>query len=81
LRRGGFGVFSVAGESSEAIEFLLEARPRLRGEDRVGADQALVLSYLQAGRKSDAVAIAEEGVRQGGRFGDIYRRLREEIRR
>lgn len=71
----------LLGEWGEAIPLLLAARPRLQAEDRVACDQALVLSYLKTGDKAAALALAEQGERDAGRFTDIYRGLRREILR
>ena len=70
----------LRGEWSEAIPFLLAARPRMSAEDLVACDQALVMSYLRSGRTADAVALAEQGVRESGRFAPVYRQLLEQAR-
>ena len=68
----------LRAEWSEAIPFLLAARPKMQAEDLVATDQALILSYLQTGKKKEALALADDGIKNSGRFADIYRRLREE---
>jgi tetratricopeptide (TPR) repeat protein len=68
----------LRGEWSEAIPFLLAARPGMQAADLVATDQALFLSYLQTGRKKEALALADDGIKNGGQFADIYRRLRAE---
>jgi hypothetical protein len=70
----------LRGEWSEAIPFLLAARPRMNAEDLVACDQALVMSYVKVGRVGDALAICEEGIRSSGRFAPVYERLRAQIR-
>jgi hypothetical protein len=70
----------LRGEWSEAIPFLLAARPRMSAEDLVACDQALVMSYIRSGRTADAVALAEQGVRESGRFAPVYRQLLEQAR-
>ena len=67
----------LRGEWSEAIPFLLAARPKMQGEDLVAIDQALVLSYLKTGQKKEALALADDGLKNGGQFAEVYRRLRE----
>jgi hypothetical protein len=38
-----------------------------------------VLSYLQTGKKTEALALADDGIKNGGEFAHIYQRLREEV--
>jgi len=68
----------LRGEFAQAIPFLLAARPRMQAEDLVATDQALILSYLQTGKKEEALALADDGIKNSGRFAEVYRRLREE---
>jgi len=68
----------LRGEWPEAIPFLLAARPKMQAEDLVATDQALFLSYLQSGQKKEALALADDGIKNSGRFADLYRRLRAE---
>ena len=68
----------LRGEWADAIPFLEQARPRMFAEDLVACDQALFLSYLRAGRGADAVALAERGIRESGRFAPVYRQLLEQ---
>ena len=68
----------LRGEWSEAIPFLLAARPKMQAEDLVATDQALILSYLQTGQKTEALALADDGIKNSGRFKEIYERLRAE---
>ena len=71
----------LRGEWAEAIPLLLAARPKMQAEDLVATDQALILSYLQTGRKEEALALADDGIKNSGRFAEIYRRLRAEAAR
>ncbi|OGV44535.1 MAG: hypothetical protein A2X46_03010 [Lentisphaerae bacterium GWF2_57_35] len=71
----------LRGEWSEAIPCLLAARPRMRAEDRVACDQALILSYLKTDQPVQALALADDGILNSGIFSDIYRKLRKEIER
>ena len=68
----------LRGEFAEAIPFLLAARPKMQAEDLVATDQALILSYLQTGKKTEALAVADDGIKSSGEFAHIYQRLREE---
>jgi hypothetical protein len=52
----------------------------MSAEDLVACDQALVMSYIRSGRTADAVALAEQGVRESGRFAPVYRQLLEQAR-
>ena len=66
----------LLGEWDAAIPFLLAARPRMNAEDLVACDQALVVSYLKTGQKSAACALADDGIKNSGRFSKIYADLR-----
>jgi tetratricopeptide (TPR) repeat protein len=68
----------LRGEFAQAIPFLLAARPRMQAEDLVATDQALILSYLQTGQKEEALALADDGIKNSGPFAEVYRRLRAE---
>ena len=68
----------LRAEWAEAIPFLLAARPKMQAEDLVATDQALFLSYLQTGQKQEALALADDGIKNSGQFAEIYRRLRAE---
>ena len=74
-------LYQLCGAWAEAVPFLLAARPKMRAEDLVATDQALFLSYLNTGRKREAIALAEEGIKNSGQFRDIYRGLREEAKK
>ena len=69
----------LRAEWAEAIPFLLAARPKMQAEDLVATDQALVVSYLQTGKKQEALALTDEGIRNAGEFAHIYQRLREQV--
>ncbi len=68
----------LRGDWAGAVPHFLAAREQLKDEDLVAADQALVVSYLQIDRKAEALALAGDGIKNGGRFADTYRRLRAE---
>ena len=69
----------LRAEWADAIPFLLAARPKMQAEDLVATDQALFLSYLQTGQKKEALALADDGIKNAGEFAHIYQRLREEV--
>ncbi len=66
----------LLGEWEEATPMLLEAQRRLGGTDRVATDQALVLGYVRLGRRAEALAVIEHGVRHSGEFAPMYERMR-----
>lgn len=74
-------LLQLRGEWAEAIPFLEAARPKMSAEDLVACDQALVLSYIRAGRAQDAIGLVDRGIRESGRFAPVYRRMRDEIGR
>lgn len=69
----------LRGEWSEAIPFLVAARPKMSAEDLVACDQALVLSYAKSGRVVDALQLVEQGIQGAGRFAPLYQQMREEL--
>jgi len=71
-------ICQLRNEWAEAIPFLLAARPKMQDKNRVAVDQALLLSYLQTGKKAEAIALADEGIKAGGQFAEVYHRLRAE---
>jgi len=69
----------LRGEWAEAIPFLLAGRPRMSAEDLVALDQALILSYMNTSQKQAALDLADDGIRNSGRFAGLYRQMRAEI--
>ncbi|MEY3142047.1 MAG: hypothetical protein RLY21_540 [Planctomycetota bacterium] len=69
----------LRGEWAEAIPYLETARGRMGGTDLVACDQALVMSYLQAGRAGDAKRLIDQGIAQSGQFAPIYRKMAEDL--
>ncbi|MFZ4484349.1 MAG: hypothetical protein ACOYOL_10265, partial [Chthoniobacterales bacterium] len=69
----------LRGEWAAAIPFLLAGRPKMSAEDLVAIDQALILSYLNTGQKQVALALADDGIRNSGRFAGLYRQMRVEV--
>jgi len=66
----------LRGEWSEAIPMLLGARKKLYAEDKVAADQALVMSYLKTGDTPAAAALIDDGIRHSGRFAPAYQQMK-----
>lgn len=71
----------LRGAWAEAVPFLLAARPKMSAEDLVATDQALILSYTKTGRIKEALALADDGIKNSGRFSGLYRQIREDIER
>jgi hypothetical protein len=71
-------ICQLRNEWAEAIPFLLAARPKMQDKNRVAIDQALFLSYLQTGQKKEALALADDGIKNAGEFAEVYQRLRAE---
>ncbi len=69
----------LCGEFAEAIPYLAAARAKLYEFDKVAADQALVLSYIQTGDLERARNVAMNGVRHGGQYADLYRQILKSI--
>lgn len=72
-------LYQLRGEWSEALPFLLAARPKMRAEDLVACDQALVMSYLRTNRKMDALELLNNGIKYGGRFSETYKMILQNI--
>ena len=68
----------LRGEWSQAISYLLAARPRMAAEDLVACDQALFMSYIKTGNTSAARQLVNEGIEKSGRFAPIYQQLRSQ---
>jgi lysophospholipase L1-like esterase len=69
----------LRGEFEAAIPFLNASRAKLSGMELVAADQALIVSLLKTGRRTEAVKLAEVGAAQAGEFAPIYRNLLAEL--
>ena len=65
----------ILDEHQAAIPHLLAARDKLTGDDLVKADLALVASYAKTDNFHAARRVLEEGIQQGGRSAQVYRRL------
>ncbi len=72
-------IHQLLGEWEEAIPLFLAARSKLSSEDLVACDQALIASYLKTGKKAEALALIEDGVKNSARFSSIYSALRGQI--
>ena len=69
----------LRGEYAEAIPYLAAARENLYGFDKVAADQALVLSYIQTGDFDRARNVAMNGVQNSGKYASSYRQILSSI--
>jgi hypothetical protein len=69
----------LRGEWKEAIQYLEAARGRMSGTDLVACDQALAISYKQAGRIADAKRLIDQGIAQSGQFEPLDRKMAETI--
>ena len=69
----------LRGEWSQAISYLLAARPRMAAEDLVACDQALFMSYIKTGNTSAALQLANDGIEKSGRFAPVYQQLRGQL--
>lgn len=67
----------LRSEWTEAIPFLLAARPKVSGSDLVAVDQALVMSYMSVGRRVDALKLIDDGIEHSGGFASLYRQMRQ----
>jgi lipopolysaccharide biosynthesis regulator YciM len=68
----------LRGEWSQAISYLLAARPRMAAEDLVACDQALFMSYIKTGNTAAARQLVNEGIEKSGRFAPVYQQLRSQ---
>jgi hypothetical protein len=66
-------MYQLRGEFDQAIPLLLAARPKLKGTDVVGIDEALVLSYIRTGQPEAARRVAMSGI--SGEYGALYRQM------
>ena len=71
----------LRGEFAEAIPYLKAARSRMSGMDLVATDQALVMSYLQTGRRDSALSLVDEGIRLRSEYKRYYEAMRRAIPR
>jgi len=65
-------LYLLREEYAEAIPYLLAAHSQLKGRDRIVDDRVLVRAYLEIGDPVSARAIANSGLRQSGRFSQVY---------
>jgi tetratricopeptide (TPR) repeat protein len=73
-------IHQLLGEWEQAIPLLLAARPKLSNEDLVACDQALVASYIKTGKKNEAQALVDDGIKNSGKFSSIYTAMGQQIR-
>lgn len=72
-------LYQLRNEWGEAIPYLLAARTKMYEEDLFACDQALIASYLKVGNRSAATSIIDEGIRDGGRFSNMYLQIKKNI--
>lgn len=68
-------------EHELAIPHLEAARQQLWEEDLVACDQALAVAYVETRQYAKARALAENGIRQSGKFAPAYERILDFVRR
>lgn len=73
-------IHQLLGEWEQAIPLLLAARPKLSNEDLVACDQALVASYIKTGKKNEAQALVDDGIKNSDKFSSIYTAMGQQIR-
>ncbi len=69
----------LRGEWTEAIPMLQAARKKLRAEDLVACDQALVTSYIKIGDRQSALALIDDGIKNSGQFSPVYQQMKKLI--
>lgn len=62
-------------EFNEAIPFLLEAHSKLKGKDRLAADQALVVSYVQTKQGATARQFLMDMIKANDPMAGVYQQL------
>jgi tetratricopeptide (TPR) repeat protein len=72
-------IHQLRDEYAEAIPYLLAARDKLYEFDKVAADQALVMSYLQTGDPASARKLAMYGTEHSGKYADYYHKMLKSI--
>lgn len=68
-------LYQLRGEWEEAISFLLKAKLKMSNEDLVAIDHALVMSYVNTGKRNTAIEILNYGINYGGKFSETYKNI------
>ncbi|MEK6644361.1 MAG: tetratricopeptide repeat protein [Planctomycetota bacterium] len=68
-------LYQLRHEFNEAIPFLLEAHSKLKGKDRLAADQALVVSYVQTRQTAKARQFLLDMIKSNDPMADMYQQL------
>lgn len=69
----------LRGEFANAIPFLEASRRKLSGLEQVGAERALVVSFVKTGATEQAMRLAQSGADRGGEYAPIYRNMLNQI--
>ena len=72
-------IHQLLGEYGEAIPYLQKARERLGGIELVANDKALFVSYMKTGEVEAARSLAEEGIKESGKFRPHYQQMMDAI--
>lgn len=73
-------LYQLRQEWKEAIPFLMMARPKLKNEDLVACDHALINSYLKTGNSNKALNIIENGIEKGDKYSRVYIEIKNSIK-
>lgn len=65
----------LVGQFAESVPLLETASRRLEGPNRLAPDEALVQALVRTGRTSEAAALIESRVSEGGALAPAYRRI------
>jgi tetratricopeptide (TPR) repeat protein len=66
-------ILQLFDKQADAITFLIKARQKLNGMDRVANDRALIEAYQKTGQKDEAARIIREGLAGDPSFTRFYR--------
>jgi len=73
-------LYQLRGEYEASIPFLSAARGKIPPGDQLFAvDRALVDSLLRMGKKNDALAIVEQGLKSAGKYIPAYRSMMDRL--
>jgi hypothetical protein len=72
-------LYQLRREFGEAIPWLLAARAKLTGKERLAADQALVVSYVQTNQQNAAREFLTKQINPGEPLAAIYQQLLKQV--